>query len=172
MVDGLIVPQRANPTDAGFDVTATSDPKITGEQVTAGEHFQRILYVEYETNLYFVPQPQLDDTTNWVRFHTDLRPRSSVSKYNLVLANSIGLIDVGYHDQILVRFKYIWQPEDYIITKHQTLLGKPNTNLIYKKGDKICQILPMISHDIKFELVNELTGDDRGGGFGSTDKPK
>lgn len=158
---GLNVPARANQTDAGYDVIATSDPKIVGE-LYGGPTYKRIDYIEYETNLYIAPEG---------KFHTDLRPRSSISKYNLVLANSIGLIDKGYRNQILARFKYIWNPEDYSIS-NDLLLGTPNLGKIYQKGDKICQLVPMETHDIEFISINELDNNDRGGGFGSTDKPK
>lgn len=160
-VEGLNIPVRANESDAGYDVVATSDPKIVGE-VFSGPTYKRIDYIEYETNLYIAPD---------AKFHTDLRPRSSISKYNLVLANSIGLIDKGYRNQILARFKYIWNPDDYQISD-KLLLGIPNMGKIYKKGDKICQLVPMETHDIEFVTVNELDNNDRGGGFGSTDKPK
>lgn len=160
-VDGLNIPKRANDSDAGYDVIATSEPKIVGD-VFSGPTYKRIDYIEYETNLYIAPDS---------KFHTDLRPRSSISKYNLVLANSVGLIDKGYRNMILARFKYIWNPEDYSFSS-DLILGTPNLSKIYNKGDKICQLVPMETHDIEFVSVNELDGNDRGGGFGSTDKPK
>lgn len=159
-VDGVIVPKRANESDAGYDVIATSGPKITGE-VYSGPSYKRIDYIEYETNLYIAPDS---------KFHTDLRARSSISKYNLVLANSVGLIDRGYRNQVLARFKYIWNPEDYSISD-SAIFGIPNISKIYQKGDKICQLVPMETHAIDFTLVKDLDGEDRGGGFGSTDKP-
>jgi dUTPase len=162
-VPEIIVPERANDTDAGYDIIATSEPKIVGEKTEEG-NFNFIDYVEYETNLYFVPQadwPHQHDN-----FHTDLRPRSSISsKTNFVLANSVGLIDRGYHHQVLVRFKYIWQPTDMwwggeIIdngrASKKRIFGKPNTDKMYKKGDRICQMLPIQTHDIHFEIVDEL----------------
>lgn len=157
-VDGLNVPSRANISDAGYDVIATSDPKIVGD-VYSGPAYKRIDYIEYETNVYISPEG---------KFHTDLRPRSSISKYNLVLANSIGLIDREYRNQVLARFKYIWNPEDYQISG-DVILGTPNLNKVYKKGDKICQLVPMETHEIEFITVGELDKNDRGGGFGSTD---
>ena len=158
-VDGLNLPYRANESDAGYDVVATGAPKIVGEQVGGGL-YKRIDYIEYETNVYIAPEG---------RFHTDLRPRSSISKYNLVLANSIGLIDKGYRNQILARFKYIWNPEDYTI-ENGMLMGAVNVRKIYNQGDKICQLVPMETHDIDFFVVDELDNNDRGGGFGSTGK--
>ena len=86
-----------------------------------------------------------------------------------MLDNSVCLIDRGYRNQILVRFKYIWQPEDYSIID-DLMLGTPNINKLYTKGDKICQLLPMETHDIEFHKVDILDNNDRGGGFGSTGK--
>jgi dUTPase len=182
-VAGLVIPTKANPTDAGYDVIATSDPKIVGRKLESASTgattdsvsgYYDIDYVEYETNLYLVP-----DSNN---VHTDLRPRSSISsKTNFVLANSVGLIDAGYHDQVLVRFKYIWQPIDlwwgsapspidFLSTAKKIIVGLPNVEKMYKKGDKIAQILPSPTIDIAFVTVPELPGENRGGGFGSTDK--
>lgn len=181
--DGLIVPKRANATDAGYDVVATSNPKIVGTVAyEATNQWKAIDYVEYETNLYFVPDdnaildtPKTTGETVFTmnaNFHTDLRPRSSISsKTNFVLANSIGLIDRGYHNQVLVRFKYVWQPMDFSIEGLQfhNLIGNPNREKMYKKGDAIAQILPIQTNDINFQIVDTLPGEDRGGGFGSTD---
>ena len=53
-VEGLVLPKRANETDAGYDVIATSDPKIVGDPLN-GPSYRRIDYIEYETNLYIAP---------------------------------------------------------------------------------------------------------------------
>lgn len=179
-VDGLITPNRANETDAGYDVIATSEPKIVGKQPIVGVSgaYLSIDYIEFETNLYFVPvSPTIDGVgpfkvgVETFNYHTDMRPRSSISKYNLVLANSIGLIDRGYHNQVLARFKYIWQPTDYrVYIGESAVTGVPDMSKVYKKGDKICQVLPMVTHNIEFVMVDELPGSNRGGGFGSTGK--
>jgi dUTPase len=100
-------------------------------------------------------------------------PRSSVSKYNLVLANSVGLIDADYRGEVLLRFKYIWQPEDYRIRTDNLLEGNVNTTKLYNKGDKVCQLKITKVENIEFILVDELDSTDRGeGGFGSTDVKK
>jgi len=170
-VEGLVIPKRANESDAGYDVIATSEPKIVGE-LLSGSAYSRIDYIEYETNLYIVPQSSYSLTSYETNhFHTDLRPRSSISKYNLVLANSVGLIDRGYRNMVLARFKYVWNPEDYKISDG-LILGTPNLSKIYNKGDKICQLVTMETHDIEFSTTDSLGGNDRGGGFGSTDIPK
>lgn len=169
-VDGLVLPTRATAGDAGYDVVATGEPKIVGQKLesdgTVGPStYRSVDYVEYETNLYVTPNG-VDHC-----YHTDLRPRSSISKYNLVLANSVGLIDRNYKNQILCRFKYIWQPTDFY-TYGNALVGTVRVDKIYKKGDRIAQLLATLTNDIEFDIVNDLPGEDRGGGFGSTDSKK
>jgi dUTPase len=100
-------------------------------------------------------------------------PRSSVSKYNLVLANCIGLIDADYRGEVLLRFKYIWQPEDYKIRTDNLLEGYVNFTKLYNKGDKVCQLKVTKVENVEFVLVDELDSTNRGdGGFGSTDVKK
>jgi len=98
---------------------------------------------------------------------------------HLVLANCIGLIDADYRGEVLLRFKYIWQPEDYSIYPHISndgaplynfIVGKPNLSKLYNKGDKVCQLKVTKVENVEFVLVDELDSTNRGeGGFGSTD---
>jgi dUTP pyrophosphatase len=82
-------------------------------------------------------------------------PRSSIRKYELILSNSVGVIDSGYRGEIQATFK-----------KENGL-----DSLAYKVGDRICQIMIIPHPIIEFEEVNELNNTDRGqGGFGSTGK--
>ena len=94
------------------------------------------------------------------------------------MANSICLIDADYRGEILLRFKYIWQPNDFIyvpstdgnsVTVGSQIAGKPNLDKIYKKGDKICQLKVTKVEGVKFTLVDVLDSTTRTGGFGSTD---
>ena len=91
-----------------------------------------------------------------------------------MLANSIGLIDAGYRGELLIRFKYITQPEDVFakIRGHQStipMLTNVNMEKIYKKGERIAQLVIAETHKVEFEIVEELSETDRGkGGFGST----
>ena len=183
--DLVVVPTRGNPDDAGYDLTATSEPEIVGvkleiplDSIVA---WSRIDYIQYRTNLFIAPQDQdkfngehfaVPIKNRTKKFHTLIFPRSSISKKNLVLANSVAVIDTAYRGEILIRFKYITQPEDYIILPEHgrqriyTLLNPEN---IYKKGDRIAQIKGEKNMDIEFEVVNELDETKRGaGGFGST----
>jgi dUTP pyrophosphatase len=89
------------------------------------------------------------------------------------LANCIGLIDADYRGEVLLRFKYQWQPEDYRIRIDNLIEGIVNSNKLYKKGDKVCQLKVTKVENVEFVLVNELDSTNRGeGGFGSTDDKK
>lgn len=167
--DGLILPSRANQSDAGYDVVATSDPVIVGDHL-GGPIYRRVDYIEYLTGLFVAP---LDfcyrDGGDVYKIGLDLRPRSSISKYDLSLANSVATIDSGYRGEIKVRFKYIFQPSDFVISDGAILGAAVNLSRIYKKGDKICQMLANIQHDLQFFTADTLDATDRGsGGFGSS----
>ena len=165
------LPKKGTDRATGYDIIATSEPEIIGETYDNGT-YKRIDYIQYKTNLKLAVQKE----RQYSGFgYTDIDydvlafPRSSVSKYNLVLANCIGLIDADYRGEVLLRFKYIWQPEDYNIIKNQ-IVGNLNYNKIYNKGDKICQLKVTKVENVEFVLVNELDITNRGeGGFGSTD---
>lgn len=169
-VDNL--PIKGTDRATGFDVIATSEPEIVGELYDNGT-YKRIDYIQYKTNLKLAVQKE----RQYSGFgHSDIDydvlafPRSSVSKYNLVLANCIGLIDADYRGEVLLRFKYIWQPEDYKIRTDNLIEGTVNPLKLYYKGDKICQLKVTKVENVEFILVNELDSTNRGeGGFGSTD---
>jgi dUTPase len=166
------LPKKGTDRATGFDVVVTSDPEIVGEQYENGA-YKRIDYIQYKTNLKLAVQKDRQFSTFG---YTDLDydilafPRSSVSKYNLVLANCIGLIDADYRGEVLLRFKYIWQPEDYLVRIDKLLEGYVNFTKLYNKGDKVCQLKVTKVENVEFVLVDELDSTNRGdGGFGSTD---
>jgi len=169
------LPKKGTDRATGFDVIVTSDPEIVGEKYENGA-YKRIDYIQYKTNLKLAVQKE----RQYSGFgYTDLDydilafPRSSVSKYNLVLANCIGLIDADYRGEVLLRFKYIWQPEDYRIRTDNLLEGHVNSTKLYNKGDKVCQLKVTKVENVEFVLVDELDSTNRGdGGFGSTDVKK
>ena len=169
-VDNL--PKKGTDRATGFDVVVTSEPEIVGEKYENGA-YKRIDYIQYKTNLKLAVQKDRQFSNFG---YTDLDydilafPRSSVSKYNLVLANCIGLIDADYRGEVLLRFKYIWQPEDYRIRTDNLLEGNVNATKLYNKGDKVCQLKVTKVENVEFVLVDELDSTTRGdGGFGSTD---
>ncbi len=169
-VDNL--PKKGTDRATGFDVVVTSEPEIVGEKYENGA-YKRIDYIQYKTNLKLAVQKDRQFSNFG---YTDLDydilafPRSSVSKYNLVLANCIGLIDADYRGEVLLRFKYIWQPEDYRIRTDNLFEGNVNSTKLYNNGDKVCQLKVTKVENVEFVLVDELDSTTRGdGGFGSTD---
>ena len=178
-VDNL--PKKGTDRATGFDVIVTSDPEIIGEIYENGV-YKRVDYIQYKTNLKLAVQKErVFSNFGYTDLDYDILafPRSSISKYNLVLANCIGLIDADYRGEVLLRFKYQWQPEDYNVYTHESNDGSPlytyiggklNTDKIYKKGDKVCQLKVTKVENVEFVLVYELDSTTRGdGGFGSTD---
>lgn len=182
-----VLPVAGSQRAAGYDIVAVEEPTIVGTQLPPSfnepDWWKAIDYIEYHTQLFISPQPSRRENTGEVveNYHTLLHPRSSVRKYNLLLANSIGLIDNDYRGEIIMCFKYIFQPEDLMFgdvsdtsvptdSHIQMILGRINQAKIYKKGDKIGQLVVDPTNPAIFKLVSELDATNRGeGGFGSTD---
>jgi dUTP pyrophosphatase len=185
--DGLIVPKTATELSAGYDITAMSDPIVHGidgapdEEDVKKKVWLAIDYIEYKTGVFIAPQQDYEQNN----YHTYIFPRSSLSKYNLALANSVAVIDNDYRGEVGFRFKYVWQPQDLSQTFVKVPLSdggtdytfepngfavKINYDKIYKKGDKIGQFVASITHPVVFELVDDLNQTVRGsGGFGHSD---
>jgi dUTPase len=169
--DGLVIPVRANNSggtaDAAYDVVASTPPIIVGEfiehPVDGTRLYKRVAYIEYGTGLFIAPEEN---------YHFLLHPRSSISRYNLALANSVGIIDNGYRNEIKVRFNYLFQPEDLITIQEAggtRIYGVVQQEHIYQQGEKIVQLKADPNISIEFELVNNLNETQRGlGGFGSS----
>lgn len=182
-----LLPKKANENDAGYDITAVSDGVIVSDKEDTivsppledkPTLHRRVAYIEYATNLFWTPGREDVNTSDVIladlKNHIELFPRSSISKYNLVLANSIGIVDTGYQNQVMLRFKYIWQPQDLRPQRTEEgeyeMVGRVNLARIYKKGDKIVQIQGRPNVPITFSLVDELPSVDsrQQGGFGSS----
>ena len=158
--------------DAGYDIFATSQPNVVGS-IYQGLYYSAISHIEYNTKL--VIEPELIDGN--FAFYMLLYPRSSIIKTNLVLANSVGVIDSGYRGDIKVCFKYITQPEGMKIVEGKSIRGKKasgvvssiNPQRIYQEGDKIAQLIPCKHNYLSLDYVDEVKNSDRGSdGFGST----
>ena len=123
-------PKYAKPGDAGMDLYCTEvDMDSNGNYV-------------YMTGIAF----ELPEGYVGLLF-----PRSSVSKTNLSLRNSVGVLDSGYRGQVILKFA-------------GNLSGDP-----YSVGDRIGQIIILPYPQVEFEMVKELSETSRGsGGFGST----
>ena len=152
--------------DAGYDLFARENPKVTGNPVgkkqTLTATYKSIDYIEYDTKLIIAPADERE-------IYAMVYPRSSLSKYNLSLANSVGVIDSGFRDTIKLRFRYIIQPEDLIIKDGKIEGAKINEEKIYKKGDKIAQLIWCIHTHPLLNFNDKIPPSERElGGFGST----
>lgn len=128
-----IIPKYAHSTDAGMDLVAVSMNETDK-------------YIEYDTGI------ALEIPKGYVGL---VFPRSSVSKLDLVQANSVGIIDSSYRNSIKVRFKKL----------------KDNEVCVYVPGERIAQLIILPYPMIGFNEVEKLSDSDRGlGGFGSTGK--
>jgi dUTP pyrophosphatase len=200
-VDGLTLPARANALDAGYDIVATSGPNVVADKEDVVSQpledipilYRAITYIEYDTNLYVAPDSdaefkhvtlqngygpfiEAEPMKVFIAWHLELFPRSSISKYNLVLANSIGTVDTGYRNQVKLRYKYIAQPKDFLVKRAGNgdwlYYVTVDQSKVYQQGDKIAQFKARPNVNIDLELVDELpAADARGlGGFGSSGK--
>lgn len=148
LVPEAVLPSQAKPGDAGYDLVALDD----------GTWSEDGTYIQYRTGITIEPP---------VGFHTELFPRSSISKYELVLCNSIGLVDNGYRGEIVFRFKFVPR---HIVSGDMTMGGGSHLDLkLYKKGDKIGQVVIRKTVEMPVIEVDELSTTERGAGaFGST----
>ena len=141
-----VVPTYAKHGDAGMDLTAIS------------KNYDEHGNVCYGTQLAFeIPNG----------FVGLLFPRSSNTKKDLILGNSVGVIDSGYRGEVVLKFKAI--DTQYLQDGKLTFL-KRDFMKEYNIGDRIGQIVIIPVPQIEFNVVDELSITDRGvGGFGSTD---
>ena len=152
MASNAVIPSKAHPTDAGFDMVATSKVETAD-------------YIEYGTDIAIkLPEGHC----------ALLFPRSSVSKKDLFLCNSVGLIDENYTGEIKFRFKRSPKYQYYTFKRFFRFITEvfvePITYKEYEVGDKIGQIVILPTPSVEFLEVEKLPETDRGsGGFGSSD---
>lgn len=138
-----VIPSYANATDAGADLTAISKDYDNNGNVVYGTG------LAFEIPFGFVGY---------------IFPRSSNSKKDLILSNSVGVIDSGYRGEVMFKFK----PSDYFAINRDNVYEDGS---IYSIGDRIGQLIIMPIPKIEFIEVDEISQTDRGdGGFGSSGK--
>jgi len=88
-----------------------------------------------------------------------LFPRSSIAKKNLVMANSVGVIDSDYRGEVMLRFKVL-EISSYGAFKYAQL---------FNEGDKVGQLVIIAAPSIEINEVKELNETVRGSKqFGSS----
>ena len=155
-----VAPFRKHYNDAGYDLTAVLIEK-------------KDKYVQYNTGIAV----EIPDGYVGLIF-----PRSSVTKEDLMLKNSVGVIDSGYQGEI--RFRFIKAVNDAFkadvrtssrsggsVERFINMYSPDRTLDLYKVGDRIGQIMFIKLPEITLELVDEFSSSLRGTeGFGSTGK--
>lgn len=141
-----VIPSYAKPGDAGMDLVAVSR------------------YIDKSGNLVYGSGLAFEIPKGYVGL---VFPRSSISKNNLQLTNSVGVIDSGYRGEVTVKFKGSFS------AFREDLNGKSAYTLykggIYDVGERIAQMIIIPYPQIEFEEVEELSETERGdGGYGST----
>ena len=132
LVDEAVIPSYSKIGDAGMDLTITDIKENTTFSITYGFGIAMEIPKGY-VGLIF--------------------PRSSVRNQDLILSNSVGVIDSGYRGEIQATFK-----------KTQGL-----DSLSYNVGERGAQIMILPYPQIYMTQVPELSDSERGtGGFGST----
>lgn len=159
-----VVPSKAHKDDSGFDLTFITIKKVVGDVIYFG------------TGIAVQPEPG---------YYFDVVPRSSISKWPLSMANSVGIIDRDYTGEIIipVRVHHASQggivknvdfPNGIVTIQFDNGVSKPPSinslsELILYKKPKMFQMI--LRKNIQCSFVEKEFGDtDRGsGGFGSTD---
>lgn len=150
--DKAVMPKKAHPTDAGYDLTATS------------RKVDDMGNIVYGTGLAF----EIPEGYTGLLF-----PRSSISKTNLTLTNAVGVIDSHYRGEVTFKFKVLQMVGEYDSGSGGKILGHDFDDAIYAYtvGERIGQLIIMPIPEIEFEEAAELSTTDRGtGGYGSTGK--
>ena len=129
------LPVRGSDLATGYDLFATSIHKETD------------IYVMYNTNVQIQPEN--------IDVDIQIRPRSSVYKTGMALANSLGTIDCDYEGDLMVVFYKAFSTEE---TR-------------YNIGDRIAQLVCGGFYEMDFVEEPFVGSSERGdGGFGSTGK--
>lgn len=146
-----IIPRYAKQGDAGLDLTAVS------------KSFDDNGNTVYDTGLAFeIPEGHVGL----------LFPRSSNSKTDLRLTNSVGVVDSGYRGSVM--FKY--RNDSYSSLNIPNIKSYMEASQFsfgneYEVGDRIGQLLILPYPQIELIEAEELSSTERGeGGYGSSGK--
>lgn len=143
LVENAVIPSYAKQGDAGLDLTAIS------------KEYDKDGNVVYDTGLAFeIPE-------GYVGL---LFPRSSNAKKDILLTNSVGVIDSGYRGTVMFKFK----PTTAYGSRDKMRVLVDDYNI----GDRVGQILIMPYPHITLIESDTLSETERGeGGYGSTNVP-
>lgn len=161
------MPEKAHADDYGFDVYAVTEEEVSpgvwryglgfGLQPVRDEQIVDITKSVIDTgdnseNMYF--PNYIDFKTSPLDICITVKPRSSIYKTGMIIANSDPIVDFGYTGEIYLVFYHVMK-------------DLPR----YKVGDKIAQMHLDFTFPANFIEVETLDETERGNrGFGSTGK--
>ena len=161
--ENAVIPFKTHEEDFCYDCVATSCKEIAPNvyKYGLGLAFEIKRDVELISNgatthtsfgVTFQDSKLVNLQDSPLKLSLDFRPRSSVYKTGMVLANCCGTVDELYRGEVFAIFYHVM----------------PNL-MRYEVGDKIIQCKLGITLPIEFKEVKELNKTKRGdGGFGST----
>lgn len=161
-----VIPYKTYPSDLCYDVVAVSEEEVAPNVWKYGLGIALQINRDVETIEKGI-QPYIDKQNGCfeivggkyinldnspLNLSIDLRPRSSIYKTGMVMANSQATIDENYNGEIFLVFYHV-------------LPNMPR----YKVGNAIAQMKIGTTFPINFVEVKELSKTDRNdGGFGHT----
>lgn len=161
LAENAVIPFKTHDGDFCYDIVATSEEEVapnvwrygTGIALQIERGMEKI--IPNAENKELPPEFGLNTSKmTGTRLSIDIRPRSSVWKTGMSMANCEATIDEPYTGEIMIVFYHVM----------------PNMPR-YHVGDKIAQMKIGATLDIDFIEVEELNETSRNAnGFGSTDK--
>ena len=150
LVNDAVIPTYSKEGDAGMDLVATS------------KSYDEDGNVVYGTGLAFeIPK-------GYVGL---LFPRSSNAKKDLLLSNSVGVLDSGYRGEVMFKFKPSGVHKINYNRNYGFEADFKSELENYNISDKVGQLIIIPYPQIEFEESEELSESERNtGGFGSTGK--
>ena len=148
--------QYAKDGDAGIDLVATSK------------------CIDNDGNVVYGTNRAFEIPKGYVGL---LFPRSSNSKKDLTLSNSVGIIDSGYRGEVMMKYKStnfsytLLTLINLFLKKKGGIIVDMYVNYVksYDIGERVGQLVIIPYPQIEFEEVDELSDSERGsGGYGST----
>ncbi len=139
-----VLPNYAKRGDAAMDLVAVEMAKTDK-------------YIEYDTGI------ALEIPNGYVGL---LFPRSSISNKDLMLKNSVGVVDSSYRGSVRLRFNVSKNDKNTLVSNMFPDIGHRD---IYSVGERIGQLMIIPVPHFEIQEVDELSETDRGdGGFGHT----
>ncbi len=134
----LPIPKHEEEESAGIDLRAASIPENTHVVLNPGQK------MTFSTGIKMaIPKGYLGLAA----------PRSGIgTKHDIVLANTVGIIDSSYRGQIMI-----------------TLRNTSDKEFVIRRGDRLVQLVIVPYLKVQCVIVDELSATERGeGGHGST----